>query len=763
MVRLHKPDSRRSPDYSSRWEQLRLLFLIVPLGLVIILMFRLRDPKTAQAINNFFAASENDAVAGDAHDIGVVKHSQSRQVAGEHYVDTTRLFPGVRRELLETIEDNSYFRNAEKDAWFHFIERLQDTEIVFANPIHVEYAQLVEQPDVYRGRLVTVRGTARQITVEKPADNDLGLTSYYRVVIQPADGANWPMMVYALKLPEGISPGDDLSLDVNATGLFFKKLSYRWRDGLGIAPVVVTKYVDATSSKTSDTVGADSAASPLRPVEREAAVSAPSAPSADSGTFQDILSITGWTADRLAKLDDGQRLSREQREEALSLLHRLRRIDSGSLDEWSHELPPNEQLEDPENLRGQLYRLRGRVTNVIRHELPSTDAERLEMPAYFECEMTLDKPARAIRILTTRVPNAWLAAGRLAEPSTAIGLYLKRVRNIDPPADIWLSKEIAWHPSKQFDPPAAPPKDELYYSGGIQLQFGKAALGSLGMDVGLLDLIQSHGRIRAEEREAFYQLLDAVDHADEQRLIQHARQNLRLVRRDAEYQLPTATTAEQKVLLKEVMRRAQAGSYSVAPLFNDADRQVGRLFVFDGVARRVARVEVGMTSEGKPSDVHRRFGIDHYYEIEIFTDDSQNYPLVFCVRELPAGFPTGGDINVPVRIAGFFFKDWLYRARGSAQVESGTMEPGERPQYAPLLIGKAPIVLAAGHGGNERASYVVGALFLLALGAIVAAAAWFARDERLFRQRTPAANFLLPPGQSLNELNLPVPEEPMKN
>jgi hypothetical protein len=157
-------------------------------------------------------------------------------------------FPGIRPDLLKTIEDNTYFRTAEKDAWFHFIELMQNETPGTIHAVPVEYAQLVDQPNVYRGKLVTVRGTARQITQEKPAANDLGITSYYRIVIQPADGANWPIIVYCLELPRGVAPGDDLSLDATVTGLFFKKLSYKWRDGLGIAPVIVAKNVTTISA-----------------------------------------------------------------------------------------------------------------------------------------------------------------------------------------------------------------------------------------------------------------------------------------------------------------------------------------------------------------------------------------------------------------------------------------------------------------------------------------------------------------------------------
>ena len=95
-----------------------------------------------------------------------------------------------------------------------------------------------------------------------------------------------------------------------------------------------------------------------------------------------------------------------------------------------------------------------------------------------------------------------------------------------------------------------------------------------------------------------------------------------------------------------MIRRADEGRYSVAPLFNEPQQHVGELVVFDGVARRVVRVDVGTRPDGSgPSDVAQRFGFREYYEMEVFTDDSQNYPLVFCVRELPPGLPTGGTLG----------------------------------------------------------------------------------------------------------------------
>jgi hypothetical protein len=196
-------------------------------------------------------------------------------------------------------------------------------------------------------------------------------------------------------------------------------------------------------------------------------------------------------------------------------------------------------------------------------------------------------------------------------------------------------------------------------------------------------------------------------------------------------------------------------------LFNDAPRQQGQLIAVDGTARRVVRVDVGSRAGGVESDVGRRFGIDHYYEMQVFTDDSQNYPLVFCVRELPAGLPVGDDLHVPVRVAGFFFKDWQYTTRGTRDAETGELRPGVgRQQHSPLLVGRAPILLQL-EEKKGTAQLVGGALFVLALGGIWATAWWLSRGDRRFDERRRAAAVSLPHGQSLNDLNFSPADEPI--
>jgi hypothetical protein len=200
-------------------------------------------------------------------------------------------------------------------------------------------------------------------------------------------------------------------------------------------------------------------------------------------------------------------------------------------------------------------------------------------------------------------------------------------------------------------------------------------------------------------------------------------------------------------LAREAQAHAANGRFSVAPLFNDAPNQVGQLVALAGTVRRARRVDVGTSPDGTPSDVARRFGIDHYYELELFTDDSQNNPVTFCVRVLPLGFPLGDNLSEPVHVAGFFFKTWSFKSRGAVSSDAR--------QVAPLLIGRGPVPIeVVPPNASTYAGCFVAALFLLVLAGIWLGGWWLARGDRRVRERSRASRFTLAPGQSLNDLDL---------
>jgi hypothetical protein len=73
-------------------------------------------------------------------------------------------------------------------------------------------------------------------------------------------------------------------------------------------------------------------------------------------------------------------------------------------------------------------------------------------------------------------------------------------------------------------------------------------------------------------------------------------------------------------------------------------------------------------------------GVQHVYEIWGWTDESQAWPYVVVVPELPAGMPVGEKVYERATFAGYFFKLQGYYAAGAG--------PNDKPLAAPLLIGR---------------------------------------------------------------------------
>ncbi len=168
--------------------------------------------------------------------------------AVELSADEAESLPPVDAELLLPIRDNTYFRKSEAPAWFHLFGLLQQADggdIAAASIGNVVYAQLANQPTVYRGRVVSVVGEAVRIEPITPAANDLGIETLYRITVRPAGGDLLPVLVYVLELPDEFTPNDLPPHRGIFTGYFFKNQSYKNAVGVNISPVIVARTFDA--------------------------------------------------------------------------------------------------------------------------------------------------------------------------------------------------------------------------------------------------------------------------------------------------------------------------------------------------------------------------------------------------------------------------------------------------------------------------------------------------------------------------------------
>ncbi len=213
-------------------EQRRLLLLVLSLGLVAVLAGEARKPQHWHWLTAPDGATANAST-------GSVAAEGGRQPSEQY-------FDGVQPRLFEAIRDNTTYRHAEREAWFHLLDILKRTDEATLRQEsigRVSFAQLFAQSDAYRGQLVSVRGTVRRAHRLSAPENDCGVAGYFRTWIQPADHRASPIVAYCLSLPEGFPIGMDILAEAEITGFYFKRWAYKAQDGLRTAPALLARTV----------------------------------------------------------------------------------------------------------------------------------------------------------------------------------------------------------------------------------------------------------------------------------------------------------------------------------------------------------------------------------------------------------------------------------------------------------------------------------------------------------------------------------------
>jgi hypothetical protein len=163
-------------------------------------------------------------------------------------------FPGLDRDQLQEVLDDSLMnRPDEQDAWFHLWTLLKDAEEEEVEEFslgRVSYTQLDQQPQVYRGDIVTIYGKVRRAHRLTAPANNAGIESYYQLYVFPVDHLNTPLLVYCLDLPPDFPTGMEIDEKVKIAGFSYKRVVYLGRDEeIYLTPSILAKSLtwhDAT-------------------------------------------------------------------------------------------------------------------------------------------------------------------------------------------------------------------------------------------------------------------------------------------------------------------------------------------------------------------------------------------------------------------------------------------------------------------------------------------------------------------------------------
>ncbi len=224
--------------------------LVMSLGLVLLLIGEARDPR-----NWYWLTGEQDQPAQRTPNHDYDTSYQPPPVAAEPddtirilpafdplQQDADRFFPGVEASYLAEIHDNSPFME-DGQAWFNLLEVLGNNTpklIHQSSTGEVTFGQLFEQPEVYRGHLVTVRGTVKRAEWIAYEENRVGLDGIYRFVLRLEDGPNRPLILFSREKPVGFPLGQYVdNQQIEVTGFFYKVWNYPSDLGPLLAPVML--------------------------------------------------------------------------------------------------------------------------------------------------------------------------------------------------------------------------------------------------------------------------------------------------------------------------------------------------------------------------------------------------------------------------------------------------------------------------------------------------------------------------------------------
>lgn len=263
--------SKRPPprDYFARKEQMRLMMLVGALGLVLVLIMRASDPNTwswivppeggsqveadrsAPEITREDVRVERKAVAADNGIEGEFRIAADRRPVTPYTLGSKGYKEDepddadqwASPEALAAVEDNCPFRANGFEAWKQIRDRLNaatPAEIASAKAPSVQFGQLFQQSDLYRGQLVTVKGTVRRCVQVPPNKLDDESGEMWQLWLFGGSD-NFPMVVYCLDLPEGFPVAEQMAQRVTIRAVYFKKWVHPAKGGATTSPLLLAR------------------------------------------------------------------------------------------------------------------------------------------------------------------------------------------------------------------------------------------------------------------------------------------------------------------------------------------------------------------------------------------------------------------------------------------------------------------------------------------------------------------------------------------
>ncbi len=127
---------------------------------------------------------------------------------------------------------------------------------------------LLQQPDVYRTRIVRVAGTIALVERIEAQQNPFGVTEYWQLWLRPSEGVDRPLLAIVPQVPPSIEALPTASEQdgprVTMVGRFLKRWAYPSEEGVGLTPVVVGRLMLVPVSEAELAATIDTSADPTQ-------------------------------------------------------------------------------------------------------------------------------------------------------------------------------------------------------------------------------------------------------------------------------------------------------------------------------------------------------------------------------------------------------------------------------------------------------------------------------------------------------------------
>lgn len=412
--------------------------------------------------------------------------------------------------------------------------------------------------------------------------------------------------------------------------------------------------------------------------------------------------LTEWDLDRSrwTPLEAAGPWDASRQSLVLKLMARLGRVPADTLAAWQTAAADVSKAL-PTAAADALVRIAGRGVFIAPQRLSAEEAA-VAGRAHLDILRVSTADGRLVDVILESAPLAWPRWTAIDEPVAVVGLPLTTG-----PGPVPEAEGQAW-------PDAA--HDLLMLGSRLSWYPATPLLGSLGMDYATFDTVADGRPLVAGDTEAFYGMLSAAGRGE-----------------------------------PGVIDAAATGITDIIPLIDPAEKWFathrGDLVTIKGIARRATRIAIDDPAR------RQQVGADHYWELYVFVPTplirvndtlQDDFPIVCCVRSLPADMPTGDRISEEVKVSGFALKRYAYPLQRMRVIApQGDEETGGGRRETPLLIGRDAQWTPA--PSPRRISDDIGwvlAGIAAVVGLLLGAAGWAAsrsarRQEQEARERLP--------------------------